>query len=359
MALASLALGRNGRQHITNWSSDTGLWFRIKNISHRRLLVGLCVAVILAQILSFRRLFLFPVPPGFLPFHDGTTKPIVSFIIPSTLKRGTLKRTIQSLQRQTIPHWEAIVGVDMKTSPFSSTEAFNTEAQKYNNDPRVRIIPIVTESDDRGDSPARNGAGGVRNVMMQEHARADWVAFVDDDDTLTPYYIDYLQQGLQQLSSSSSQQRQHQSSSADILIFRMKLNSLQEEWYKGILPPLPHGPVSSLLTVGISFAVRRSVVSNRTNGAATPENNNELPMMQFEPGKAEDFYFLLKAQQLGARIGQTCCVGYYVRSGPPSDERRNAFCRWEKGYVVEKGFRPHQILGPHLFNETTVVPCPA
>jgi len=362
MTIGSLALGRNGRlyKNITNRSSDFGLWFRIKNISHRQLLVGLFFIAVLSQILSWRRLFLFSAPRGIPPVYDDMTKPLVSFIIPSTLKRDTLKRTIESLQRQSVPHWEAIVGVDMRTSPYSSTEDFNREAQKYNDDPRVRIIPITTESDDRGDSPARNGAGGVRNVMMQEHARADWVAFCDDDDTLSPYYIDYLQQGLQQLKlqQQQQQQREKRSSTVDILIFRMKLNGLEKEWFQGILPPLEHGPVSSLLTVGISFAVRRAVVSDHTEETTMPKNNNELPMLQFEPGKAEDFYFLLKAQKLGARIGQTCCVGYHVRSAPPLDVRHKASCRWDKGYIVEKGFRNSRVLGPDLFNETQVVPCP-
>lgn len=317
--------------------------------SNRRLFVGFLVVIILSQLLS-RQLFLkFPAPSGIPPAgYNSNIKPVISFIIPSTLTRVTLKRTIKSLQRQTIPHWEAIVGVDLRTAPFSPLEDFATTATQKNYDPRVRIVPIMTESDDRGESPHHNGAGAVRNAMMQKHAKADWVAFCDDDDTLSPYYIEYWQQGLKNLASKRQK--------ADILIFRMKDKKFEKDHYKGILPPPSHGPVASLISVGISFAVRRAIVSNRTSAAEARHNN--LPMLKFVAGQAEDFYFLLKAQEVGARIGQTCCVGYYVRSAPPVNERHKAFCRWEKAYIIEAGFRYVKTLGPPLFNETKIVPCP-
>ena len=130
---------------------------------------------------------------------------------------------------------------------------------------------------------------------------------------------------------------------------------LDNAWFRGNLPPLAHGPVSSLLTVGISFAVRRSIMSNATTERA---DNGNFSTIEFVPGIAEDFYFLHKAQERGFSIGQTCCVGYHVRSAPPPNENRNSFCIWEKGYIVEKGFRPHRKIWPEHFDETRVLPCP-
>ena len=280
-------------------------------------------------------------------FHDSddANKPLVSFIIPSTLTRETLNRTIESLKRQSIPRWEAIVGVDTRTSKLPNLDESIAEAYQYYDDPRIRVVPITTPSSDRGEGATRNGAGGVRNLIIQEHALADWVAFCDDDDTLSPYYIDYLLQGL------------HQISKPDILIFRMHDSGYVGQFWRGYLPPLEHGPVASHETVGISFAVRRSIMM-RDSTTTTNTTKGENMFIEFEPHIAEDFLFLQKAQTMGFTIAQTCCTGYHVRSSPPATVD-SSHCIWEQAYVHHTSLRRIEEIWPHHFNVTRVIQCPA
>ena len=288
-------------------------------------------------------------------------KPLISFIIPSTLQRETLDRTIASLQKQTIPYWEAIVGIDVtiaatldNTTTMTKSRPLDKKSTAFSyptTDPRVRYVNITTDSADRGVS--HNGAGQVRNEMMQHYATADWVAFCDDDDTLSPYYIEYWQQALQ---GSSQPQHQHQNqqiptSSPDILIFRMRDGRPAKQfWYQGILPPRQHGPVASVAGVGISFAVRRSLVT------ASSRHNESL--LSFVPGQAEDFDFLYQAQEKHhANILITCCVAYYVRSAPPANAPRQQ-CQFSKASIVNQDLRKVRSI-PYPWNETAgVQSCP-
>ena len=254
---------------------------------------------------------------------------VVSFIIPTTLHRSTLPRTLESLRNQTNPHWEAIVGIDTVVMMQERSPPIHSIIINDNdNDPRIRYVNVTTTSTDRGKNA--NGAGDIRNqiLMMQlatgtRHANtsttttttsaAQWIAFVDDDDTVSPYYVEYLAQISSQQSSSSSSAS---TSIPDIVLFRMQdVRPAKQFWYHGILPPLAHGPVASVAAVGISFAVRRQFWMDEDTAAAA----NAVPLLlRFRPGPAEDFDFLYRAQHdHGAVMSMSCCVAYYVRSAPP------------------------------------------
>lgn len=141
------------------------------------------------------------------------SEPFFSFIIPSSLKRHSLHFTIASLHSQTETNWEAIVGVDVRQSDIAA----QSEHFLYNlYDERVRYLPIYSNSSNRGVDG--NGAGDIRNRIIKKYAWADWVAFVDDDDTLSPY-VELLREGIRQ------------DESADIFIFRMEF---KDGW---IIPP--------------------------------------------------------------------------------------------------------------------------
>jgi hypothetical protein len=93
---------------------------------------------------------------------------------------------------------------------------------------------------------------------------------VDDDDTLSPDYIEHWETGRQN------------DQSADVIIFRM------ESGGKRIIPPLVHGSIASKNNVGISFTVRKELFVRKQNGIA------------FVPHHTEDYIFL--------KLAQTCKV---------------------------------------------------
>jgi len=210
--------------------------------------------------------------------------PFVSFIIPSKLDRYSLDNTISSLQNQTETSWEAIVGVDVDLSTYKSISDITSKSKHFRYDERIRYVPIHSNSTNRGE--IGNGAGGLRNEIITNFARADWVAFVDDDDTLSPFYVEHLREGVRQ------------DEYADIFIFRM-------QWHDGrtILPP----PGESLICkncVGISYAVRRELFVRPAGPLA------------FIPDRREDFYFLRSAQEQSAVIKLSSEVTYFVKTLP-------------------------------------------
>jgi hypothetical protein len=225
---------------------------------------------------------------------------IISFIIPSTLARATLNRTIESLQNQTRSNWEAIVGVDLAISNLTEKQVASGSLI-FMQDRRVRYVPINTVGTNRGQKG--NGAGEIRNQIIRNYATSKWVAFVDDDDTLSPDYIEHWETG-----------RQHEQS-ADVIIFRM-------ESLKRIIPPLAHGSIARKNSVGISFAVRKELFVRKQNGIA------------FVPNKAEDYNFLKLAQTCKATILiSTDCVTYFVRQRPLLS-RHQTSCRFENATIA-------------------------
>jgi glycosyltransferase involved in cell wall biosynthesis len=102
----------------------------------------------------------------------------ITFIIPS-IGRSTLKETIESLEKQTNKNWNAIIIFDGCTPNFQT------------DDSRVKIIQI--EKLGQG----INSAGLVRNEGIKI-AETEWVAFVDDDDTLAVNYVETFYNDLQE-----------------------------------------------------------------------------------------------------------------------------------------------------------------
>ena len=144
----------------------------------------------------------------------------ITFIIPS-LGRETLKDTMESLEKQTNSDWNAIIIFD------GCTPTYETD------DPRIHIMQIEKTGHEK-----ISAAGSVRNAAIR-CAKTEWIAFVDDDDTLAHNYVETLYQ------ESAAEP------SVDVIIFRMT-------HYGGVVPFLSTDTFY-LGSVGISFAMRLSV----------------------------------------------------------------------------------------------------
>ncbi len=182
---------------------------------------------------------------------------MITFIIP-TIGRETILRTINSLLNQSDPNWKAIVVCDgIPNISFG--------------DSRISSIQIEKTG-------IKNHAGAVRNFGMKM-AATEWIAFVDDDDSLSSDYINKFKEEL------------FLNPDTDCVIFRMK------DGIRGILPPEKSNNFIKNY-VGISFAVKKSLA------------------VEFEPSGAEDFFYLDKIRNLKKKMVISPYVTYFVRTSP-------------------------------------------
>src|SRR4051812_33536788 len=95
-------------------------------------------------------------------------RPEVSVVIPTRGRPDWAPRAVDQALSQTLRTIEVLVVVD---GPDPAT----VEALARIGDPRLRVIEL----------PESGGAPAARNVGVR-HARADWVALLDDDDGWLP-----------------------------------------------------------------------------------------------------------------------------------------------------------------------------
>ena len=203
-----------------------------------------------------------------------SNKPLITFIIP-TIGRNTLQNTLDCLINQSNPNWKAIVIFDGISSTIQ------------NPDPRVRII----ESPKLGQG--RNSAGLVRNYGIT-FADTEWVAFVDDDDSLSNNYVDILLKESAEYALS------------DIIIFRMVNNV-------GVILPFLSTDSFFVCNVGISFAVKKRLFDEGH---------------VFIPNDTEDFLYLDGARNKKYNIMISPYVTYFVNKydQPEYPEIGNRVC---------------------------------
>ena len=192
--------------------------------------------------------------------EECPNKSLITFIIP-TIGRDTLSKTLDCLINQSNPNWKAIVIFDGISSTIQNT------------DPRSRII----ESTKLGQN--YNSAGLVRNYGIT-FADTEWVAFVDDDDSLSTNYVDIF------IKESSAY------TLADIIIFRM-------EGCPGCIIPTLSTETFYYCQVGISFAVKKKIFDEG---------------YIFIPSIAEDFCYLDEARNKKYNIMISPYVTYFVRN---------------------------------------------
>lgn len=194
-----------------------------------------------------------------MPAYDTRINPLITFIIPS-IGRDTLTRTIKSLEDQTITNWSAIIIFD------------NIPPTILNSDPRI----IIIKSPKLGEG--RNSGGNVRNYGM-EFVTTPWIAFVDDDDTLSSNYIELFYKEIEAYPS------------IDVVIMRMQYDNK-------IIPSLKTTNIN-IDDVGISFIMRTSI---KNTG------------LKFIPSKVEDFKYLQLMKNNGYKLMISPYITYYVHN---------------------------------------------
>jgi glycosyltransferase involved in cell wall biosynthesis len=182
----------------------------------------------------------------------------ITFIIP-TIGRISLNNSINSLLNQTVKKWNAIIIFD------------GIKCNIENNDSRIQIIEIEKKGIDI------NSAGNVRNRGMSL-CQTKWIAFLDDDDIISPDYIETFYKELELYPN------------IDVLIFRMNIEDR-------IIPKLETDNFY-LCDVGISFIMKREIFNRG---------------LQFIPDGAEDFLYLNKIRLYGYKMMISPDVKYFVK----------------------------------------------
>lgn len=181
----------------------------------------------------------------------------ITFIIP-TIGRDTLERAIQSIENQTNNEWKIIVVFDGIQSTLKNPNS------------KTRVLEIEKKGVDK------NSAGNVRNHGMK-YADTEWVAFLDDDDVISPDFVETFYKEIDEYPY------------VNILIFRMMQNDViipklkTDNFYEG--------------DVGISFIVNKKI----------------LDRIQFVPSAVEDYNFLNEARKQNFVIMISPYVKYFVK----------------------------------------------
>lgn len=190
--------------------------------------------------------------------------PIITFIIPS-IGRETLKNTVQSLQNLKNPNWLCIIIFDgIKQNITIDDNRFT-----------------IYETEKKGE---KNYGGYVRNLALQKNIQTNWVGFVDDDDTISNKYIDYL------LEESNKYEN------VDVIIFRMMYEN-------GVVLPEKNDKNIIMNKVGISFAINKNIF----------EKNKYF----FQNNSKEDYYFLRILQKNKYKMLISGFIAYFVRMSKP------------------------------------------
>ena len=196
-------------------------------------------------------------------YYKIINPPIITFIIPS-IGRETLKNTVKSLQNLENPNWESIIVFDGIKQ--------NIEI----NDTRI----VVYEIEKKG---KKNYGGYVRNFALKMDIKSTWVGFLDDDDTISNKYIDYL---LEETANYKF---------IDVLIFRMMYKN-------GVILPDKNDKTIVMNKVGISFAINKRIFRKKK--------------YFFKNNSREDYCFLRDLQIKKYKMLISSYVGYFVNMQP-------------------------------------------
>jgi hypothetical protein len=199
-------------------------------------------------------------------------KKFITFIIPS-VARETLNNSLNSLAKQSENDWCAYVGFDGLTKEQITLQTIQDERISYFHLPKTGYLKNV-------DFKAQNHskAGSVRNQLLKKEIDSEWIGFLDDDDTLTPEYVEALK-------------FESNKNDFDCCIFRMILKD-------GTVIPRYGNNSLYVGNVGISFAIKTSFLK---------ENN-----IFFESSEAEDFHFLRNSFENKAKIYISNSITYKV-----------------------------------------------
>jgi glycosyltransferase involved in cell wall biosynthesis len=190
---------------------------------------------------------------------------MITFVIPS-IGRATLNRALNSLINQTEKNWKCIVGFDGIKENELNFQLIKDERIKY----------LFLDKSGYLNPHGHGQAGQVRNKIIKE-ANTEWIAFLDDDDTLNMNYVSLFNEELQ-------------NQKFDCCLFRMFLNNQ-------VMPPLNLNHIVQN-RVGISFCVKKEFIENK--------------QIKFENNDTEDFYYLNNIQNNGGNIYISNYITYNV-----------------------------------------------
>jgi glycosyltransferase involved in cell wall biosynthesis len=196
---------------------------------------------------------------------------MLTFVIP-TIGRDSLRASVASLLAQTDSRWRAVIVFDGIRATLDQEGVME--------DSRIHIVEIPKSGQQA------NSAGNVRNVGIS-YAGSEWVAFLDDDDVLSPKYVATFYSEVANFPE------------IDLIIFRMYLE--KPSWMHPtdfILPPLDADGFYKQ-KVGISFALRRDIITEMG--------------YWFQPSEEEDYNFLNEIRNGGFKMMISPFIRYYVR----------------------------------------------
>ena len=105
-------------------------------------------------------------------FRQSPEHALVSIIMPVWNRESVVGEAIESIQSQTLQNWELLIADDGSTDKtISVLEGYAKE------DKRIKVIKL-----DHG------GVCAARNAAIRS-AGGDWIAFLDSDNTWTPYFL--------------------------------------------------------------------------------------------------------------------------------------------------------------------------
>lgn len=201
--------------------------------------------------------------------HHPSLPDRITFIIP-TIGRPTLQNTVNSIKNQSIRDHNTIIVFDGIKPTLSDIK-----------DGRFKMISIQKKG-------WLNCAANVRHEGIRL-VKTKWIAFVDDDDTISETYIQTFLGELQLHPD------------VDIVIFRM-IGHERDNY--NIIPDLETHRLE-YGNVGISFVMKKSIYD----------------LYRFEASSMEDFSMLDKLQQHGHRIVVSPHITYFVKGNQTGKEK--------------------------------------
>ena len=152
----------------------------------------------------------------------------ITFIVP-TIGRESLSRCISSILNQTNPDWKCKIIFD--GIPIIETIKYNDNEYSLVDDKRFHLMTTDKLGNILSKDQYSGGTAGlVRNIGLLE-TDTKWIGFVDDDDTISPTYVELLKTKY---------------SNYDVVIWRMQYT------FGKVLPEIHTHNIESC-HVGISF----------------------------------------------------------------------------------------------------------
>lgn len=203
----------------------------------------------------------------------------VTFCIP-TIWRDSLQDALDSLEDQTHDDWQCVVIGDGNGDWEGEPAYLKNRREHWRDDGRIHFGWV-----------ARTGSAGLTRNMAIRVARLEfpsqWIAFLDDDDAVSPFYVENLR-------------NYHDALEPDVVVSRMFHPNF------GVLPD-PYRPLLEHGHVGISFAVRNDFLPQDPFIKEDLDNPG--------PNGNEDIQLIKRLQGMGAHIFISPTVDYYVRPG--------------------------------------------